>query len=160
MKVAIASDHGGFLLKERIKEYLEEKGYEVKDFGCYSEERCDYPDYGFPASEAVGKGECDRGILICKTGLGMSIVGNKVRGVRAALCPTIDLAKRSREHNDANVLVLPGEKISFEVGKDILETWFSTGFFGDRHKVRLEKIEEYEKRKDLKTSFREQSKDR
>ncbi len=87
MKIAIASDHGGFDLKEKVKAHLTEKGYEVKDFGCYEKKSCDYPDFGHPAAEAVASGECEKGVLICTTGIGMSMVGNKVKGVRAALFP-------------------------------------------------------------------------
>lgn len=140
MQIAIGSDHGGYKLKEEIKRYLEKKGYTYKDFGCNSEESCDYPDYGFPVSEAVAKGEYDRGILICKTGIGMSIIANKVKGIRAALCNTSEIAKKSREHNDANVLVLAAVIDALK----IVDVWLNTNFLGGRHKRRLDKIKMYE----------------
>lgn len=138
MKIAIGSDHGGYKLKEEIKKYLDKKGYIYKDFGCDSEESCDYPDYGFPVAKAVARREYDRGILICKSGIGMSMVANKVKGVRAALCNTPSIAKKSREHNDANVLVLSGETMD---SKKIVDIWLRTEFLGGRHKRRIDKIE-------------------
>lgn len=135
MRIAIGSDHGGYRLKVEIKKYLK---VPYKDFGCDSEESCDYPDYGFPVSKAVAKGEYDRGILICKSGIGMSIVANKVKGIRAALCRTPLDAKKSREHNDANVLVLSNETMDFE---KIIDIWLKTEFTGGRHKRRIDKIE-------------------
>lgn len=138
MRIAIGSDHGGYKLKIEIKKYLDKKGYIYKDFGCDSEESCDYPDYGFPVAKGVADKEYDRGILICKSGIGMSIVANKVKGVRAALCHTPDIAKKSREHNDANVLVLSSETMDFE---KIIDIWLKTEFTGGRHKRRIDKIE-------------------
>lgn len=138
MKIAIGSDHGGYKLKEEIKKYLK---VSYKDFGCDSEESCDYPDYGFPVSKAVAKGEYDRGILVCKTGIGMSIVANKVKGIRAALCHTPEIAKKSREHNDANILVLAAELVDLAIAKKIIDIWLNTEFSGGRHKRRIDKIE-------------------
>lgn len=138
MQIAIGSDHGGYKLKEEIKKYLDRKGYAYKDFGCDSEESCDYPDYGFPVAKAVAGREYDRGILVCRSGIGMSIVANKVNGIRAALCHTPDIAKKSREHNDANILVLAAETVGFE---KIIHIWLKTEFLGGRHKRRIEKIE-------------------
>lgn len=138
MQIAIGSDHGGYKLKEEIKKYLDRKGYAYKDFGCDSEDSCDYPDYGFPVAKAVAGREYDRGILVCRSGIGMSIVANKVNGIRAALCHTPDIAKKSREHNDANILVLAAETVGFE---KIIDIWLKTEFLGGRHKRRIEKIE-------------------
>jgi len=142
LKIALASDHAGFELKEAIKEFLTE--HELTDFGTHSTESMDYPDTGFKAAEAVSKGECERGILICGSGLGMSIVANKVRGIRAALCNSDELARLSRQHNDANILVLQGRFISHKLAKKIIKVWFSTEFDGGRHIQRIEKIKKYE----------------
>jgi ribose 5-phosphate isomerase B len=143
MKIALASDHAGFELKEAIKEYLTE--HELIDVGTNSTESMDYPDTGFKAAEAVAKGECERGILICGSGLGMSIVANKVKGIRAVLCNSVELARLSRQHNDANILVLQGRFISKKQAGDIIKTWFSTEFDGGRHQRRIDKISRYEK---------------
>jgi len=143
MKIAIASDHAGFELKEKIKGAFPQ--FEMTDFGCFNEDSMDYPDVGFPAAEAVRDGNCEKGILICGTGLGMSYVANKVKGIRAALCQTSEFAKLSREHNHANVLVLSGRFISFEKAKEIIDTWFSTEFIGGRHQKRIDKITKYER---------------
>jgi len=145
MRIAIGSDHGGYKLKEDIKKYIVEKGYTYKDFGCNSEESCDYPDFGFSAAEAVSKGEFDRGVLICKSGIGMSIVANKVKGIRAALCYNADVARKSREHNNSNVLVLSADEVSINTAKDILNVWLSTNFTEGRHIRRIDKITQYEK---------------
>ncbi|HEX38272.1 MAG TPA: ribose 5-phosphate isomerase B [Candidatus Cloacimonetes bacterium] len=145
MKIALASDHAGYQLKEGLKSYL--SNFDVIDFGTDSPQSMDYPDTGFAAAEAVGKGECDKGILICGTGIGMSIVANKVIGVRAALCTSVTIAKLSREHNDANVLILPGRFMKIDEAKKIVDTWFSTEFDGGRHIRRLNKIKKYEDRR-------------
>ncbi|MCK4312240.1 MAG: ribose 5-phosphate isomerase B [Candidatus Cloacimonetes bacterium] len=142
MKIALASDHAGYELKEAIKDFLTE--YEVIDFGTHSTESMDYPDTGFKAAEAVAKGDCERGILICGSGLGMSIVANKVKGIRAALCHSVELARLSRQHNDANILVLQGRFISKYLARDIINVWLSTEFDEGRHKQRVDKISRYE----------------
>ena len=142
MKIALASDHAGFELKEAIKEFLTE--HELTDFGTHSTESMDYPDTGFKAAEAVARGECERGILICGSGLGMSIVANKVKGIRAALCNSVELARLSRKHNDANILVLQGRFISKYLARDIIKVWLSTNFSEGRHIQRIEKIKKYE----------------
>lgn len=144
MKIALASDHGGFAFKKGVIAYLERNDYLYQDFGCYSDERCDYPDYGFQAAEAVSQGECDRGIMICKSGIGMSIVANKVRGIRAALCLDPAMARKSRQHNDANVLVLSGEYSDISSLNQILGQWLEVKFEGGRHQQRLDKIKNYE----------------
>ena len=143
MKIALASDHAGYELKEAIKDFLTE--YEVIDFGTDSTESMDYPDTGFKAAEAVSNGKCERGILICGSGLGMSIVANKVKEIRAALCHSVELARLSRQHNDANILVLQGRFISHNLAKKIIKVWFSTKFDGGRHQRRIDKISRYEK---------------
>ena len=142
MKIAIASDHGGFDLKEKVKAHLEEKGFEVKDFGCYEKKSCDYPDFGKPAAEAVANGECDFGVLICTTGIGMCMVGNKVKGVRAALCADSLSASLTRLHNNANVLVLGAAIVGEMLAINIVDTFFGTDFSGEeRHQRRIDKIE-------------------
>lgn len=142
MKIAIASDHGGFDLKEKVKAHLTEKGYEVKDFGCYEKKSCDYPDFGHPAAEAVASGECEKGVLICTTGIGMSMVGNKVKGVRAALCSDSLSASLTRLHNNANVLVLGAAIVGEMLALNIVDTFFETEFSVDeRHQRRINKIE-------------------
>lgn len=143
MKIALASDHAGFELKEAIKDFLTE--HELIDFGTHSNESMDYPDTGFKAAEAVARGECERGILICGSGLGMSIVANKVKGIRAALCNSVELARLSRQHNDASILVLQGRFISKKQAGDIIKTWVFTEFDGGRHKRRIDKISKFEK---------------
>jgi len=138
MKLAIAADHAGFCLKEDIKKAFPQ--YEWQDFGANSEDPVDYPDTGFPAAQAVATGECEKGILICGSGIGMSIVANKVSGIRAALCNTPEIAKLSRLHNDANVLVLAGRFTPAPIAMEIINVWLETPFEGGRHKRRVDKI--------------------
>ncbi len=146
MKIAIACDHGALNLKAAVKKYLEENGYEVEDFGTNSCESCDYPDFGLPAAEAVAAGECDFGILMCSTGIGMSMVANKVPGVRCAHCHDTYCAEYTRRHNDANVLAM-GEKVVGEgLALKIVETFLTTSFDGGRHSRRLEKIRDIERK--------------
>ena len=144
MKIAIGADHRGFSLKEVLKEFLKEKGYEVIDFGTHSEESFDYPDAAIPVGEAVASGEADRGILICMTGIGMSIAANKVKGVRAALVTGLEFAELSRRHNDANVICLQGGYVDPEDAKKFVEVFLTTEFEGGRHERRVNKIKEYE----------------
>ena len=144
MKLAIGSDHGGFRLKESIKTYLLAHDYEVTDFGTESEDSCDYPDFALPVAEAVAKGEYDRGILICGTGIGIGIVANKVKGVRAALCHDTFSAEACRNHNDANILTM-GERIVGEgLALKIVETFLNSDFEGGRHQRRVDKIKALE----------------
>ena len=144
MKLAIGSDHGGFRLKEAIKTYLLAHDYEVTDFGTESEDSCDYPDFALPVAEAVAKGEYDRGILICGTGIGIGIVANKVKGVRAALCHDTFSAEACRNHNDANILTM-GERIVGEgLALKIVETFLNSEFEGGRHQRRVDKIKALE----------------
>ena len=144
MRAAIGCDHAGVGLKNEILPILEELAIEWKNFGTDSEESVDYPDFGERVAEEVSKGNFDRGILICGTGIGMSIVANKFPGIRAALCNDAYSAKMSRLHNDANVLILPGRVIDNEVAKIIVKIWFSTPFEGGRHQRRLDKIKAIE----------------
>lgn len=146
MKIAIGSDHGGVQLKEGIKEVLAGKGVEPVDCGCFSEESCDYPDFAEKVARAVGSGEAERGILVCKTGIGMAIAANKVPGVRAANCRTVDDARLSRQHNDSNVLALGAGVVDPAKAEEIVDTWLETPFEGGRHQRRVDKISGIEKR--------------
>ncbi len=142
MKVAIGSDHGGFEYKGKIIDFLNKNGYEVKDFGTYSNESCDYPEYAHQVAKAVVSGEFDRGILICGTGIGMSIAANKVKGIRAALCSDTFSAHATREHNDSNVLCLGARAIGDELALDIVKVWLETDFSnGERHLRRINMLE-------------------
>lgn len=143
MKIGIGCDHRGYELKEFIKNYLKEKKYEMIDFGTYTNDSVDYPDYAIPIGEKVAKGELDRGILICYSGIGMSIVANKVKGVYAALVHDEEEAILSRKHNNSNILVLSG-KTEPEKAKKIVEIWLNTEFESGRHEKRLSKIKAYE----------------
>jgi len=144
MQIAIGSDHAGFDLKQVIMSLLSESGYSYKDFGCYDTGSVDYPDIAKPVAEAVAQGKFEQGILICSTGTGMSIVANKVRGIRATLCHDIFSARRAREHNDANVLCLGGWVIGQGLARDIVTTYLSSGFTGGRHTRRVDKIKAIE----------------
>lgn len=146
MKIAIGSDHGGYLLKEEIAKHLKEKNIDFVDFGCFTTEAVDYPDIGQAVGEAVARGEFDRGILCCGTGIGISISANKIPGIRAALCGDCFSAKASREHNDANVLALGERVIGVGLAKMIVDIWLSTEFQGGRHGRRVGKIAEIEKK--------------
>ena len=141
MKIAMGSDHGGFDLKEQIKAWLQENGHEVVDFGCHSKESCDYPDFGAAAARAVASGQCERGIVICTTGIGISITANKVKGIRCALCSDPLSARLTREHNNSNMLAMGQRIIGSELAKEIVHVWLSTPFSeGERHKKRIAKI--------------------
>ena len=144
--LAIGSDHGGFALKQAIMEHLREKGVEYKDFGTYTEESCDYPEYGEAVARAVAGGECDRGIAICGTGIGISIAANKVRGVRAAVCGDCYSAEMTRRHNDANVLCMGGRVVGDGLALKIVDVFLETPFEGGRHARRVGKIHEIESR--------------
>ena len=140
--IALGSDHGGFDLKEVVKEHLQKRGFEVKDFGTYDKESCDYPDFGRAAAEAVASGECEKGIVICTTGIGISIVANKVKGIRCALCSETTSARLTREHNDANMLAIGAGMVGDVLAMDIVDTFLSTEFsHGERHQRRIDKIE-------------------
>ena len=140
--IALACDHGGFPLKSQVIEYLEEKGIAYKDFGCYSLESCDYPDFGRKAAEAVANGECEKGVVICTTGIGISIVANKVKGIRCGLCADVFSARMTREHNDANMLAMGAGIVGPNLALEILDTFLNTPFSGlDKHARRNAKIE-------------------
>ena len=147
MKIVLACDHGGYALKEKIRGWLTEAGHEVRDFGCYSAESVDYPDYALPAAQALAKGQADRGVLICTTGIGVSISANKVKGVRCALCSDTMTARMTREHNDTNALAIGAGVVGENLAREILFTWLDTPFSGAaRHQRRIDKISAYESR--------------
>ena len=139
-KIGIASDHAGYEMKEFLVGYLNAMGYEVLDFGAHSPESVDYPDYAHPLAEAVESGQVPLGIALCGTGVGMSITLNKHQGIRAALCWTAEIAHLARQHNDANVLVMPGRFIGTEEADMIMTEFFNTSFEGGRHQRRIDKI--------------------
>lgn len=140
MKIAAASDHAGFELKEAVRERLADLGHEVVDFGTNSSDSTDYPDYAGPAARAVASGDCERGVLVCGSGQGMVMVANKVRGVRAALAWNAEVAGLSRQHNNANVLCLPARFVTIEEGLGIVDAWFAADFEGGRHVARVDKM--------------------
>ena len=141
--IALGSDHGGYDLKEVVKEHLQKRGFEVKDFGTYSKESCDYPDFGRAAAEAVASGESEKGIVICTTGIGISIVANKVKGIRCALCSETTSARLTREHNDANMLAMGGGLVGNLLALEIVDTFLDTEFSEmEKHSRRISKIEE------------------
>jgi ribose 5-phosphate isomerase B len=141
MKIAMASDHAGFNYKEQIKTFLLEKGHEVKDFGTYSAESCDYPDFIRPAAEAVAAGEFERGVILGGSGNGEAMVANKVAGIRCAVCWDLRSARLSRKHNDANMMSLGERLISIQEALEIVELWLRTDFEGGRHIRRVKNIE-------------------
>ena len=140
MKIAMGSDHGGFALKQHLKTYLENKGCLVEDCGTDSTQSCDYPDFGRLAAEAVASGRCERGIVICTTGIGISISANKVRGIRCALCSEPLSAEMTRRHNDANMLAVGGGMIGPNMAERIVDVFLSTAFEGGRHQRRVDKV--------------------
>ena len=142
--IAIGSDHGGYKLKEEIKKYLDEKGIKYKDCGCFSEESVDYPDIAKEVAINIQNKECDKGILICRSGMGMSIVANKFKGVRATPCTSEKAAKFSRMHNDSNVLALGADELSISEAICILRMWIATEFEGGRHLDRINLIKDIE----------------
>ncbi|MDP9129788.1 MAG: ribose 5-phosphate isomerase B [Candidatus Binatota bacterium] len=142
--IAIGCDHGGLELKNSLVGYLRAKGVEVCDFGTQNRESVDYPDYGREVSERVSAGQAERGVLICTSGIGMSIVANKFPGVRAALVGDLEGARSSREHNDANILVLSGARTAAPLAQEIVDAWLTTEFAGGRHQRRVDKITEVE----------------
>lgn len=139
-KIAIGADHAGFDLKEKVREWLTRSGFESKDFGTYSSESADYPDFAHPVASAVEKKEFDLGILICGSGNGVAITANKHQGIRAAICWNEELASLARQHNDANVLCLPARYISSELAMKIIDKFLSSSFEGGRHDRRVKKI--------------------
>jgi ribose 5-phosphate isomerase B len=145
MKIAVGSDHAGFHLKGKVVSWLRERGIEVNDVGTHNDARCDYPDYAKAAAEKVSRGEADRGILVCGSGIGMVITANKFAGVRAAACFDPVSARLSRSHNDANVLCLGERMVSEETAQKIVESWLDTPFEGGRHALRVDKIKALER---------------
>ena len=144
--IALGSDHGGYGLKQEVIKHLEERGIEYKDYGCYSEESCDYPIYGKKVAEAVAGGECEFGIIICGTGIGISISANKVPGIRAALCHDCFSAQSTREHNNANIIAFGARIVGSELAKDIVKAYLDAEFQGGRHQTRIDMIHEIETR--------------
>lgn len=140
MKIGVASDHAGFELKEKMKQYLSESGHEIKDFGTYSNESCDYADYAHPLAESVEEGKNIFGISICGSGNGINMTVNKHEKIRSALCWNVEIAELARAHNDANICALPARFISEDLAKNIIDKFLETGFDGGRHQKRIEKI--------------------
>jgi len=147
MQIGLACDHGGFELKEELKVFLKSLGVEPIDMGTFNEDSVDYPDFGALVAERVSQGEWEKGILICGTGIGMSMVANKFPRVRAGLANDLYSSRCSREHNDANILIIGGRIVGKGLAKEILRVWLETPFAGGRHKRRLEKIEALEREK-------------
>lgn len=142
MKIAVASDHGGYKLKEAVKAYLQSRGIEVMDLGTDSEESVDYPIYGKACANAVASGEADKGIVCCGTGIGISIAANKVKGIRCGLCTNVEMAEFTRKHNNANMLAMGGRIIDEETGLAITKAFVDTEFEGGRHQRRIDMLEE------------------
>lgn len=142
MKISMGCDHGGYDLKEKVKKYLEEKGYEVADCGCYSKESCDYPEYARKAALMVADGEAEKGLVICTTGIGVSIVANKIKGIRCALCHNEHTATMTRLHNDANMLAMGAKEIDEDMALKITEIFLTTEFPGEeKHMRRISQME-------------------
>ncbi len=147
MKISLGCDHGGLELKNEIKAHLEARGFKCRDFGTYTKDSCDYPDYARPAAEAVASGECERGILVCTTGIGVSITANKVNGVRCALLHDKMSARLTREHNDTNMMALGAGVVGPMLALEIVDTWLDTPFSGvERHQRRIDKVMAIEKK--------------
>jgi len=145
MKIAIGADHGGYLLKGYIVSYLKKNGHAVEDFGTYTKESCDYPKIAREVGGAVASGKFERGILICKTGLGMSVAANKIPGIRACLIENLKNARSSREHNKANIAVFSGDRLSPKASDRLIDVWLKTEFAGGRHARRISQIEDIER---------------
>jgi|TARA_B100000085_G_C18527181_1_gene506335 ribose 5-phosphate isomerase B len=144
MKIAIGSDHRGFLLKEELKNYINKLGFDVKDFGCHDEDTCDYPDTASEVANKVSQGHFDRGILICASGCGMNIVANKFPNIRAVIANDVNIATVSRAHNDTNVITIGSKYVSSDVAKNIVELWLTSDYEGERHEGRLNKLKQIE----------------
>lgn len=141
MKIAIAADHGGYKLKEKVKEHLLERGIEVEDLGTHSEESVDYPIYGKLCGEAVASGQADLGVVVCGTGIGISIAANKVHGIRCGLCTSVEMAHLTKQHNNANILALGGRTTGEELAMEIVDEWLDTQYEGGRHQRRVEMLD-------------------
>jgi len=146
MKIVIGADHGGYKLKAKLITFLEKKGHLVADLGTHSQKSCDYPAIGYKVAKSVANGVFERGILVCKSGIGFSIVANKVKGVRAALCASVIAARRSREHNNANVLCLAGSYLSIKKAMSLVDLWLRSEFEGGRHARRVRQITSIERK--------------
>ncbi len=140
MKIALGSDHGGLQLKNHLVSYLKSKEYEVVDYGTYTSDSCDYPDYAYPAALSLKKGEADYAIVVCTTGIGVSIVANKVKGVRCSLVTNVEDAVLTKEHNNSNCLALGAKNVSCRLAEDIVDAWLNAEFAGGRHLNRVNKI--------------------
>ena len=146
MKIAIGCDHGALALKEAMIAHLEKQGHEIKDFGTYTLDSCDYPDFAAPAAKAVASGQCDKGIVLCTTGIGVSITANKVKGIRCALLSDVMSARLTREHNDTNMMALGAGIVGKNLALEIIDTWLTTEFSHDeRHQRRIDKLMAVEK---------------
>ena len=147
MTIALGSDHGGYDLKEAIREHLEKRGFTLRDFGTHDKSSCDYPDFGIAAAKAVASGECERGIVVCTTGIGISIAANKVPGIRCALVHETTSARLTREHNDANMIALGGGFVGELLGREIVDVFLDTPFSGEeKHVRRINKVMELDQR--------------
>ena len=142
MKIAVASDHGGFALKEKVKEHLIERGFDIEDLGTHSEESVDYPVYGKACGEAVASGKADLGVVVCGTGIGISIAANKVKGIRCGLCTSVEMAHLTKQHNNANILALGGRTTAPELALKIVDEWLDTEFEGGRHQRRVDMLDQ------------------
>ena len=146
MKISVGCDHGALALKTQVVAHLEKQGHEVKDFGTYTLDSCDYPDFAAPAAKAVASGECDKGIVLCTTGIGVSITANKVKGIRCALLSDVMSARMTREHNDTNMMAIGAGMVGQLLALQIVDTWLGTEFSGDaRHQRRIDKVMALEK---------------
>ena len=142
LKIAVASDHGGFELKEKVKEHLLTRGFEVEDLGTHSEASVDYPTYGKACGEAVASGQADLGVVVCGTGIGISIAANKVKGIRCGLCTSVEMAHLTKQHNNANILALGGRITEPELAVKIVDEWLDTEFEGGRHQRRVDMLDQ------------------
>lgn len=142
VKIAVASDHGGFALKEKVKEHLVQRGFDVDDLGTHSEDSVDYPSYGKACGEAVASGKVDLGVVVCGTGIGISIAANKVKGVRCGLCTSVEMAHLTKQHNNANILALGGRTTEPELALKIVDEWLDTEFEGGRHQRRVDMLDQ------------------
>ena len=142
LKIAVASDHGGFALKEKVKEHLVQRGFEVDDLGTHSEESVDYPVYVKACGEAVASGKADLGVVVCGTGIGISIAANKVKGIRCGLCTSVEMAHLTKQHNNANILALGGRTTEPELALKIVDEWLDTEFEGGRHQRRVDMLDQ------------------
>ena len=142
MKIAVASDHGGFALKEKVEEHLMQRGFEVEDLGTHSEDSVDYPAYGKACGEAVASGKADLGVVVCGTGIGISIAANKVKGIRCGLCTSVEMAHLTKQHNNANILALGGRTTEPDLALKIVDEWLDTEFEGGRHQRRVDMLDQ------------------